>query len=583
MSRTQHEQDRQFLQGTPGEVWWDGEHLYYFAWLWQDGPGVPNTMMRMYRISNMPSTPRDVKKGSIHVSSGWRFVCTYLNENFMWTQGRGLNGGRTEKFWQEAFVNGIKRPRGVDSLGRPYNVYDYRGLPLSYNGETQIKYPTNVYGNLAHHNNGYQGFNARQGRLYGYRLQTKFSHNTSGSQYDTVCVGQLWRRTSHKYQSTPQQLQLQSPGPIIAVKYSRDARTDKRAYEYFTVDAHITGNNNPGKEIMIIDIQGTGVDNQDTLIFYQTTGRPAIQPWGNEPDVRHGPSLFNGKRVYQSSVRDLWQYFTHRTRPHGQMTLEGILRVVGGSSRINQLAQRFFPPLTNDEPENNNTGSSSSNKGPTQEEIAKRIQSDTWKKEWGYGADFIKWREKEREQNVDLTDGSGSGSSSTGGSNPKHPHQRAKRKATSDPDFERRFTALHRTGRGQTPRQSRPRQEYYAYMWTLVEIPHELRMVWTIEHLRPTEADGRRIPIRVGDSVVRQYDGQWDRRTRPGGNELERINYEDGLNTYKVFGYPELYNRFTLAVVDENADEDKMHRWGRVRKKLDIDMNYEMFKAKLKF
>ena len=45
----------------------------------------------------------------------------------------------------------------------------------------------------------------------------------------------------------------------------------------------------------------------------------------------------------------------------------------------------------------------------------RRIQSESWNPDWGYGADFIEWRNKQRDQTVNL---SGDGSSSS--SNKEH-------------------------------------------------------------------------------------------------------------------------------------------------------------------
>jgi hypothetical protein len=351
--------------------------------------------------------------------------------------------------------------------------------------------------------------------------------------------------------------------------------TVHRNVEELDEDPYITGNRNAGKEIMIIDILGTGIDNQDTTIFYQTTGiggrfdgsqappdpTTNIQ-WQYETPRRARDSLFNNKRVYKSTVSDLWQYFTPNNRPDGRPLYV------------------FHHPIRRQDAVSEGVEDANNNEGPTQEEIAKRIQSDTWKKEWGYGADFIKWREKEREKMVDLTDGSGSGSSSTGGFNPNHSHQRAKRKTTSDPDFERRFIALHRTGRG--PPQEPP-TEYYVYMWILVDVPNELRMEWRLKHLNgPRE----RIPIHVGDLVIRQYEGQWS-PNYPTADAIELVIAGEGIggiNHYKLAGREELYDMFSLAKLDENVDLKKDRKYERVRKNLEFNMSWkEMFKAKLKF
>jgi hypothetical protein len=630
MYRTQHEQDRQYLQGTPGEVWWNGEDYYYLAWLWRahrmtDGQFGP-VLMRMYKISNMPSSPRDVKKGSIHVSSGWRFVCTYLNENFMWTQGRGLNGGRTEKFWQEAFVNGIQRPRGVGSLGRPFNVYDYRRNPLPYNGETQIKYPTNVYGNLAHHNNGYQ-FNARQGRLYGFRLQTKFSHNTSGSQYSTVCVGQLWRRSSHPYSIPNRGLSRGELGPIIAVKYSRDARTDERHVEEFHEDPYITGNRNSGKEIMIIDILGTGVDNQDTMIFYQTTGiggrfdgRQAppdpttnIQ-WEHETRLRDRDSLFNNKRVYKSTVRDLWQYFTPNSRPDERPV--GVMVADFGSTPPRAMPRR--QPLRRQDAVSGDVEDANNNEKPAAiPPLAERLQSVRWDKDWGYGADFIQWNERPRKFTADLTgDSSGSGSSSTGGKDPNHPHQRAlvKRKAsTPAPAAPRPKIRRQPTG-----------PDYYRMMVVLK--PH-VRMASSNPSIRPRTDDVLRvinitnhdIPIQLGDIVVtKQSTAPWIDLDISDPMIFKRITVRqewiprgEWRYTVRPAGFNDGYDRpSTMAILSNAAlayvrqqqtlrslrshdtrteiPESGEHRRRREREEeLDRQRNlydiHEMFKPKIKF
>ena len=564
--------------GAPGEIWWNGENYYYFAWLYEEPPGgVRNTWVRMYRIDSMPSISHNVKKGSIIASEGWRFCCTYFKPGFSWTAGRGLNGGRSALYWQKAFVFGIQRYRGVDAqTGRDHYVYDYDENPPNWEGRPQVAYPTNAVGNLENHNNGIN-YNRRHHR---WRLNTTFVYYSYeerdgfvNNHRVCICVGQLWRRGR-----IPAYVgDTINGGPIKAVKYWRSDNgvgwtPERRNYETFSNGPYIHGNDDRGKEVMVIDILGFGNQGQD-LIFYATFG---IGDWAetrnfwpdiNEPNRDYAE--FNNRKIYVSIASEFNQLFNIARRPNERQTNQ--------TARVRLPIRRQNANSMEVEDANNNNNN---NKKPAAiPPLAERLQAVRWNgKEWGYGADFIKWNERKREYHADLTgDSSGSGSSEYG-VDPNHPHQRAK--ATSEPE--------------------RPRQtwhiptEHYVYTWKLHELPNELRMEWRL-HRENTP----RIPIRIGDKVIRKEgDNNWDPNpeltNRPYFPQPDTITLVQagagigGVNLYQLESRGQrrgMYDAFSIAklIMPSLETKRKRERWARVKRNMQWGLNKEMFKAKIKF
>lgn len=551
--RTQHEINRQHSMGAPGEVWWNGQNYYYFAYL-LGGPRPSDIWIRMYRIDSMPSIPHNVKKGSIIASAGWRFVCTYFHPDFMWTVGRGINGGQNEQFWQKAFVSGIQRYRGVNAqTGRDYYVYDYDQNPPNWEGRPQVAYPTNAVGNLENHNNGIN-YNRRRQR---WRLNTTFVHHSNltfqvPQMADTrvcICVGQLWRRS----RIPAREGNTINGGPIKAVKYWRArnglARPERRNYELFDNGPYLHGNSDSGRQVMIIDILGVGNKDTDHIFYACSEDRPWREGTLSLYDIIHvDHARFQNRRIYATSASEFYQLFNIARRPNERQTNQ--------TDRVRQPIRRQNAMEIEDE------------KPP----LAERLQAVRWNKDWGYGADFIQWTNRERTYHADLT-GDSSGSGSSGGVDPNHPHQRAK--ATSEP--ERQVTT-----------------EHYVYVWKLVEIPNELRMEWQ-RHRENTP----RIPIRIGDAVIRKEgEDNWDPNPElrndpyfPQPDTIMLVQARAGIGEVNLYQLNSrginrgMYDVFSIAKLIMPPVEmlKKAKRWARVKKNMQWGMNDEMFKAKIKF
>ena len=666
-SSSQTARDIEYSHGSPGQVWWchlpQSRGYYYFAWEWysprNSNEGVNELLARMYKISSMPSSPLDVNKNTLHPRTGWHYILTYIPPSWLWTTGPT---GQGEQFWQKAFVNGIQRSGGF---------YDYNTLP-----RRGIRYPTNVYGNLANHNSSFRGNMASSKRPEGFRLQTSLVFRNNDG-YTTICVGSLWKRNPVQYISSRNQLQLDSPGPIEAVKYRMDVQNARRYIEYCRKDAHITGNGNTGREIQIIDIEGKGMSSG--YVYYQIPRDQAGPWWSREPTYRELNEVYNGRRTYRSSLWTFWTYFTPVDRatrtisPAARLVTRALdnngnrpqpLRRQNAVSEIEEVIanmEQAFPwvydglirriysrpgrstvqqvedlwNMSTDEQRRRATNWARRNMA-NGNLVARYILSEERKSadrrrelvsrllapvrppadDSGGGVEVTgtrslddqladelekaKKREKENPGKLagyeDLTgDNNNLGLSSDGGVDPNHPNQLGKRRATSEISRPRRPPPVIKPPSAPTPSENRrPKQEFYKYIWRQVQSgPYDLRMEWRLipaqvgDMLRAAE----RIPIRVGDLVIRKEGDRWDpnppltnRAYVPSPDKIELLlGSFNALNRIKLEGRDGMYNRDTVAYVDVTGSRknQKMTNMGR---RLKINMNWtEMFKAKLKF